>query len=395
MKKITSTFIVLFMLMGLTGCWSAHELTELAIATALGIDKTEDGYRVSVQFVNPAEIAAKKSSMGVPISVHSAEGRSILEATRKLTTTAPRKVYLAHVRVIVFGEELAKEGIRKPLDFLSRDHEMRADFVIAIAKDLKAEDLIKVLTPMEKVAANKIFSSIETSEKNWAPTKIVLLDELITSLVSEGKQPVVTGIYLVGDPESGSHISNIQQVNTPTKIKSDYLGVFKEDKLIAWLDEPESKGFNYITDNITRTVGFIECGEEGTLTIETIRSKTKLVGAIENGRPMIKIHVSMESNIGDVECSMDLSKSETIKDIEKDFNKKTKAIIMNSVERAKELGTDIYGFGEAIERAEPKKWEELKKNWDEEFVKTDVVVHVDLKIRRVGTISDSFQEEKD
>ncbi|MBP2240965.1 spore germination protein KC [Cytobacillus eiseniae] len=394
-KKTALLSIAFFILIGLTGCWSAHELSELAIATGLGIDKTEDGYRISVQFVNPGEIAAKKASSGVPISVHTAEGRSMLEAVRKLTTTAPRRVYLAHVRVIIFGEELAKEGLRKPLDFLSRDHEMRADFVIAIAKGLKAEDVIKVIAPMEKVSANKIFTSIETSEKNWAPTKIVLLDELIESLVSDGKEPVITGVYLTGNSELGGNIKNIQQVNTPTKIKSDYLAVFKGDKLIDWLDESESKGFNYITDNITSTVGFIECEGGGTLTIETIRSKTKLEGAIENEKPKIKIYVTAESNIGDVECPIDLSKSKTIKDIEKKFNEKTKDIIMSSVEKAKELGTDIYGFGEAINRSEPKKWEDLKKKWDEEFKNTEVVVKVDLKIRRVGTIAESFQEEED
>lgn len=395
MKKVVFLPLIFSLVFSLSGCWSAHELTELAIAMGLGIDKTDDGYKVTVQIVNPGEIAEKKGGSALPITVYSAEGNSILEALRKLTTMTPRKVYLAHVRVILFGEELAKAGIRKPLDFLSRDHEMRADFVIAIAKDLKAEEMLKVLTPMEKVAANKIFSSIETSEKNWAPTKIVLLDELVSSLVSEGKQPVITGIYLDGDPEAGAKISNIQQTNMPTIIKSDHLAVFKEDKLIAWLDESESKGFNYATDNISSTVGFIECGDGGTLTIETIRSKTKVEGSIEDGKPKIVIRVKTESNIGDVECPIDISKAEKIEEIEKEFNDKTEMIIRGSIDRAKELGTDIFGFGEIISRVEPKKWEELKENWDEEFKKLDVEVHADIDIRRVGTILDSFQEEKD
>jgi spore germination protein KC len=395
MKTIAAISILFITVMSLTGCWSADELSELAIATGLGIDKSDEGYRVSVQIVNPGEIAAKKQSNGVPISVYAAEGKSILEAIQKLTTITPRKVYLAHVRVILFGEKLAKEGIRKPLDFLSRNHEMRADFVIAIAKGLKAEEVLKILTPMEKVPANKIFSSIETSEKNWAPTKVVLLDELIRSLVSEGKEPVITGINVLGDPDYGNDNRNVQKVRTPATIQSDYIGVFKGDKLIAWLDEKESKGFNYVTDNISNTVGYIDCEGGGTLTIETIRSTTKLKGAIENGKPIIKIDVSTESNIGDVECPIDLSKPETIHDLEKKFNDKTKTIIMDSVKRAKELESDIYGFGEAISRAEPKKWEALKENWDEEFMNTDVVVNVNVKIRRVGTLSDSFQDKKD
>lgn len=386
---------LLFTIIGLSGCWSAHELSELAIATGLGIDKSEDGYRVSVQFVNPGEIAAQKGSEALPISVHTAKGESILEAIRRLTTTTPRKVYMAHLRVIVFGEELAKEGIRAALDFLSRDHEMRADFVIAVAKGMKAEDIVQVLTPMEKVSANKIFSSIETSEKNWAPTKIVLLNELVESLVSEGKQPVITGISILGGPSEGGSVDNIQKVNTPVKIKSGTLGVFKDDKLMGWLDEEESKGFNYITDNISNTVGYIDCDGGGTLTVETMQSKTKMKGKIENGIPKISLQLTLESNIGDVECPMDLSKSETISAIEKKFNEKTKEIILNSIDRAKDFGTDIFGFGDAISRAEPKKWEVLKENWDEEFMKTDVEVKVDIKIRRIGTISDSFQEVKD
>jgi spore germination protein KC len=383
------------MLFGLTGCWSVKELTDIAIVSALGIDRTEDGYKVSVQIINPGEIAAKKGGGGLGMSVFDAEGRSVAEAVRKLTTVTPRKPYLSHLRVVILGEELAKAGIRKPLDFLSREHEMRTDYVITIAKGMKAEDQLKVLTPMEKISANKIFSSIETAEQNWAPTKIVLLDELISSMVSDGKEPVITGLEIIGNPETGSTIDNIQRAKAGTIIKSDFLGVLKDDKLIDWLDESESKGFNYITDNINQTVGFMECDGGGTITIETIRSKTDRKGTIKNGKPKININVMTEANISDVECPVDLSKSETIKDIENEMNKKTEEIILSSVEKAKKLNSDIFGFGEVIGRAEPKKWEDLKKNWDEEFRNTDVEVKADIKIRRTGTISESFQEEKE
>lgn len=395
MKKIFYIILFLIMLFGLTGCWSVKELTDIAIVSALGIDKTEDGYRVSVQIINPGEIAAKKGGAGVGMTVFDAEGRSVAEAVRKLTTVTPRKPYLSHLRVIIFGEELAKAGIKKPLDFLSRENEMRTDFVIVIARGMKAEDQLKVLTPMEKISANKIFTAIETAEKNWAPTKIVLLDELISSLVSKGKEPVITGLEIIGNPENGSTIENVQRAKPETTIKTDFLGVLKDDKFIDWLDEAESKGFNYITDNINKTVGFIECEGGGTVTVETIRSKTDIKGTIKNGKPKINLKVITESNISDVECPIDLSKSETILDLEEKLNKKTEDIILSSVAKAKELNSDIFGFGEVIERAEPKRWESLKKNWNEEFINTDVEVKADIKIRRTGTISESFQEEKE
>lgn len=43
-----------------TGCWNRRELNELAIAVGMGIDKSGDQYEVSVQVVEPSEVAGKK-----------------------------------------------------------------------------------------------------------------------------------------------------------------------------------------------------------------------------------------------------------------------------------------------------------------------------------------------
>lgn len=392
MKKIVPILILLFMMTGLTGCWSARELTDLAIAGALGIDKTDEGYRVSVQLIIPAEIAAQKGGDGLAMSVYSAEGKTIIEALRRLTSSAPRMPYLAHLRVVVFGEEAAKAGIRKPLDFLSRYHEMRTDFVIAIAKGEKAEDLLSVLTPMEKIAANKIFSSLEHSEKNWAPTIVVQLDDLIASIVSSGKDPIMPGIEIIGDLKKGEDQGSLQKVKRSATITTSDIGILKDDRLVGWLNENESKGFNYIVDNITRTVGFIDC-DGGTVSTEVIRSKTDMKGTFEKGKPKIQINVKTEADIADVECPVELTKPKAIHALEKKFNKKTKKIILGSIDKAKEFKSDIFGFGEAMERADPKRWEKLKNNWGEEFSKLDVEVKVDVEIRRMGTISESFQKK--
>ncbi|WP_228552692.1 Ger(x)C family spore germination C-terminal domain-containing protein, partial [Paenibacillus polymyxa] len=58
----------------------------------------------------------------------------------------------------------------------------------------------------------------------------------------------------------------------------------------------------------------------------------------------------------------------------------------------KKYKTDIFGFGNAIHRDNPKLWNKIKKDWDEEFLDMDVEVNVDFKIRGLGTISNSFLE---
>jgi spore germination protein KC len=394
MKKILSLFfITLFMITCLTGCWSKKELNELAIVVSMGIDKTDEGYLVSVQIINPGEIAGKNSTGRTQVVRFMKKGETVFEALKNLSTDSPRKIYLAHLRQIVFGEEIAKEGIGKALDFLSRDHEMRSDFFITVAQGGTAYDILNVQTALEKVPANKLFDSLENSEKTWAPTKTVKVDELINNMVSTGKEAVLTGIYVYGNPGAGSDYYNVQDVSPRTGLRIDKIGVLKKDKLLGWLNDDESKGFNYITDNVDSTVVKIPC-EDGKISIETIRSKTKVEGKIEKGKPKIEIHVNSEGNVGEVECKIDLSKPENIKKLEAKYKNNIKEKMEAAIKIAQEeYQSDIFGFGEAIHRADPKGWKRFEPNWDQEFANLEVTVKVDANIRRLGTITESFQKE--
>jgi len=391
MKK--KLFIVFFMLLLTTGCWSKKDLNELAIVTAIGIDKTEDGYSVSIQVLNPSELAGNTSSGRTEVVRFIKSGDTIFETLRKLSMDSPRRIYLAHLREVVFGEEIARDGIGKALDFISRDHEMRTDFYITVAKGSTAADILNIQTAIEKVPANKLFNALETSEKVWAATKTVQLDELINSIVSKGKEPVLTGIYYYGNSEYGSNIENVHNVSPETGLRLDYLAVFKKDKLIGWLNMNESKGFNYITDTIKNTVITIETNE-GKVSIEALRSKTKVHGKMKKGKPVIDITIDTEGNLADVESSIDLSKPENIDKLEKEFQNNIKEKVQTSIKKVQEeFQSDIFGFGEVIHRADPRAWKEIEDNWDEMFTNLDVNVEVKADIRRLGTITESFQKE--
>ncbi|WP_163539573.1 Ger(x)C family spore germination protein [Gracilibacillus sp. YIM 98692] len=389
-RKIMILLLSFFMCLITAGCWDSHELTEMALATGLAIDKEGDEYTVTAQVLNPGEIAGAQMTNRLSVSTYSTTGKTIFEAVRRLTQTTPRKLYLSHLRIIIFGEELAEEGIGRAIDFVSRDHEMRTDFTLSIAKGMRAEDVLKILTPLEKVPANKVFSSLEMSQDAWAPTKVVHVDELIDSLTSPSKQAVLNGLYVQGDIEIGSTLDNVERVNSPTLIKIDHIGVFRHDQLIGWLDEEQSKGFNYITNNVSNTVGSVACDKPGRIVIEVINTNTELKGKTENGSPKMVVHVTSEVNIGEVLCPIDIMKKKNISDVEKKVEKKMKDIMYASIDKAKELNSDIFGFGEVLKRQVPKQWKNWEQNWDEEFTNLNVDVKADVKIRRTGTISESF-----
>lgn len=394
--KRTGLLLSIFIIVAVfvTGCWSRRELNDLAIAVGLGIDKVGSKYHVSVQVVEPSEVAGNKSSGVAPVTMYQATGNTLLEALRKMTTISPRKIYIAHLRVIVFGESLAREGIAEALDFMTREPEIRDDYFIVVAKDAKAMDTLKILTNLEKVPSVRLFSTLDTSEKQWAPTTAVKLDELISDLVSEGKHPVLTGLNVIGDASVGETKKNVETILSPAELQYSGLAVFKKDKLIGWLSNEEGKAYNYINNHVKSTAGSVTCPDGGKITLKVTRSNSKIIGSIRDERPIINIEVSTEVNVAEVQCHLDLRNEKNIVEIENRANRKLEGLIDDTISRVKQdYKVDIFGFGEAIHRSNPKEWKKLKKNWDQTFENIPVNIKVTYEIKRLGKVSNSFLEE--
>ena len=392
--KVIKVLLCLTLVMLLGGCWNRKELNDLAICVGIGIDKGKTGYSVSVQVVDPAEVAANKGKPGrAPVTLYTMSGATVFEALRKMTTISPRKIYMSHTRMLILGEELAREGIAPVLDFVSRDHEFRTDFYIAVARGTTAHNILKVITPLEQIPANELFASLETSSKAWAPTAAITLDQLIADLTNKGKQAVLTGIKLTGSPEEGDQRENVEQIESNVLLQYTTLAAFRGDKLIGWLNEKDSKAYNYITGNVKSTAGSLPCKGGGRLTLEIMKANSKIKAFLKNGKPEIMVDIHLENDIGEVQCKIDLTKMETIEEIQKEAEKGMVATGMRAIAYAKQHEVDIFGFGDAIHRQYPKVWKQLEKNWNKEFAKLPVHIKAEVKIRRLGTINNALKEK--
>lgn len=389
--------ILIIVLLFTTGCWNRREINELAITLAIGLDTTMDGqYLVTAQVVNPGEVAAMGTGGSSSVVIYQAKGETVFEAFRKMTREAPRKIYPSHLRILVIGESLAKEGIGKPLDLLFRDWELRSDFYISIAKGMNAEDILKVPTTLEKIPANHLFDTLKVSEKAWSATSSVTLDDLIADLVSDGKQPVLTGIeaFIKGNEEAALSKRNEEMIDSPARLLYDGLAVFDKDKLIGWLNEKQGRTYNAVTNKVKSTVVNISCPKEGKAVLQLLQSKAKVKGKVKNGKPEIDIEFQREYNVGEIECNIDLTKPETIDKLEKIEEQRATKMFEQSIKQVQEeFEVDIFGFGEAVHRADPKAWKKLSKNWDKEFEELPVNIKVEAKIRRIGTVGNSFLED--
>lgn len=380
----------------ITGCWSRREMNELAIAVGIGIDKAGDQYKVSVQVVEPNQIAGTKGVSSLsPVNLYQTTGATVLEALRKITMNSPRKIYLAHLRMLILGEDLAKEGIDKVLDFLSRDTEVRNDYFLVVARNALAEDTLKILTSLEKVPSNKLHSSLRSAEKYWAPASTVTLANLIGSLIAKGKHPVLSGLEIKGNLATGETEDNVSRVRNAALLEYTGLAVFNKDKLVGWLDESDSKTYSYLQNHVNNTVSFVEYHNRGKVGIRIFKAHSKMKGSVHNGVPQITIIQNVEADIEEVQSkNLDLTDTATITELEELLNQKIEHMFKTSVQKVqKNFKVDSFGFGEVIHRSNPQEWKTLQKNWDQHFINLSVNVESNVQIRQLGKVSNSFLEE--
>ncbi|MGY4691662.1 Ger(x)C family spore germination protein [Salibacterium sp. K-3] len=396
--KLFGLTSVLFSLLFLSGCWSNQELPDLALVSGIGMDLEEDGrYTVTVQVINPGNVAGEGmqgtgGSESPPVSTYTESGWNLTSINRKMSKKVSRKLYYAHTNLVVISEKLAREeGIVPVFDVLERDHEFRTSAKVVISHQADAEDIMKTLSSIDKIPANKIINTLRTTEKVWGEQFSISTREVVERLVTTGEAPVITSFHTIKN--QGETIKSIQQTNPEGRLAAAGLALFKNGKMVDMTTGEISKGILWMLDKIKATAVSVDVKEKKHGAVfDMVRHQTKVSADVQkNGAVRVNVNISAEGSASEVKTAVDLSDPHTLNDMEKKVEEKIKQSIRKAAEKAQELQTDILGFGEAVHRADPDQWKKWEKDWDEKyFPEVEVDVSVDVFIRRTGLRNEPF-----
>lgn len=398
-RKMRLFFLIIIIPFFLNGCWSKKELTDLAIVAAMGVDKTEEGkYAMTLQIINPGNVAGGMRGGGVgsqspPVTIYKSTGDNLVEASRRASSKISRRLYYAHTNLVVVGEELAREeGVATIIDAIDRDHEFRITTTMVIANHSSAEDLLRALTPVDKIPANKVLKTLEFSEQKWGQTLKTSIQDVMKGLQSSDGATVVSGFRLVGDPKHASRLDNIQESEPESRLEASGIALLKKGKLVDWSYGKKARGTVWILDKVKATDINIDWkGKNDAVAYQADRQKTSVSGEMKDGKPHITIHTSVEGTIGGIDVPADITDEKVISEMEKKVQKEIKGEIEKAIQQAQTNHADIFGFDGVIRRSRPDDWEKLKAMWNEVyFPELQVDISVEAYIRRAGLRNKSF-----
>lgn len=380
-----------------SGCWDRVEVSDLAIVTAVALDKAgEHSVNVAASLAVPSRISPPGAMGGgdgaVPLNNVASQGRTIVEAISRMQEKVPRRLFWAHNAVIIVGEDLARSGVREVLEFFPRHRQPRLRTVILVTPGW-ASHVLASIAPIESLTSDAL------QEISTFRTGVVTdLKDFLAALANEGEEPLTARVLVVhpgvpqpGAPEMEAGTGPPSVPNPPQPVING-AAVFKDSRLLGFLDDEETRGVLWIRNELDHATVTVTLGQSGRyVAFESVRADTKLTPRFESGRLVMEIAIEIEGDLAENPAGVDLTDPRVIHLLEQEVAKTIAQRIRLSIETLQQrFGSDVLGFGAAVRRRDPQQWERLKGHWDRIFPEVEPEVKIAAFIRRTGMSANSM-----
>ena len=390
MKKI---ILIIPILLLFCGCNDYKELNNIAIVSGMSIDIKDDKYEVNILVANSktTEESAKEGTAGN--AVYNGKGISISDALKKIDNILPKQLYLGHLGVVVISEDVAERGIDDITDYFFRNPETTKRFYLIMTRDnQKAGDVLKILSPLESFPFQNIRLNIENSSSTGSLSDNLTYSEFIEMYLKKGINPYIPTIKIYGNVKKGSSTKALESTNIKSYVGTKGLALFTDTKFVGYASEDESRGINVVIGNASDMLiknkyydGYINTAISNLKTTKKVKFK--------NNKPIFYVNVKASGDIVEVDSKMNLYDEQNLKELQYKIEKRIKELCLKGIDKAKDIESDVFGFGNMVYKKNPKYFKSIK-DWNKYFKDVDIKVYVSVEIKNKGAIKQSIKGAK-
>ena len=411
--KLISVIPVILMLASCIGAEPDNE----AYITAMGIDKTDNGFLYTIQFAQPTKISGganeEGGSGGNIVENITVEAPTIYSAINVADTIISKDLSLSHAKVFVISEEVAANGLNGINDVIMRNNDVRPDMYLSVTED--AGKYLEEVKPSIELNPVKYYQLTYENKNGSAIPQNTALD-FYSACISGTKDCILPLAGVAETEEDGSEksameerksIENISQEDAVVneggfergtrnyyagqtgkriKNKSEVLGsaVFKGDKYIGKLGTTETELHNILMNHFgVMNINFYTNADPDKPITLRVEEKSHPRYKIDMDRKTVDIYVGLQGELLSVPeehkqyqtiAETDESASQMVDTAAEEFIDKVynemNADVLGIKGRLKSKFLTIDEYNRYCESFNPSDWE-----FD---------VHADVKINRTG-----------
>ena len=320
LQKVTKTILILILLFiilyAFSNSYSYDNIDNLAYVVAMGIDSTEtDKIKVSFQFTDTSSFSNEGGSGNNSTIINTVEAKSIESATNLLNSYIGKNVNLAHCKVIVFSEEVAKTGLSDYIYSLINDSQIRPTSNIVISRCDAKYYMENSISKYEKILT-KYYDVFPNSADYTGYISDVTLGEFFNQMQDKSSNPIAilgginteTSDVASGDTTDANILANQSTIVGERGTENIGLAVFSEDHLIGELTALEALCHSIITNEADSFLISIPNPKDDKTSIDLSINqykKTKVDVDVSSGSPYITIDLYLFAKVLSVDTNTD------------------------------------------------------------------------------------------
>ncbi|MGG3839096.1 Ger(x)C family spore germination protein [Paenibacillus thiaminolyticus] len=360
-------FAVLIMTL-LSGCWDQQMLKDDRIAYIVGLDLNSDGQlqsTIAILDVNGSQSGSPQGNKEFS-EIHTVTGNTSRHTRDKMDREVAGRLSASKLRVILIGEDLARQGIYPYLDVLYRDPSSALNAKVAVVAG-KAHDMISTKVSGSQLIGEHFHKLIQSAERR-------------TIVPAVNLQLICPPMLDPGDDFALPYIT----FNGPNPLVYG-IALFSGDRMVSTLKSEDSLLYLLMADKLSQTASLtLKVDQEGNrepekyLAMDIQQLKRKMKIDVQSNRN-IKVTLNLNVKITAIEYPKDhLNQRETLGRLNKKLTEELTRRAQAVTQKMLQAKNDGFGIGRRLIAYYPNTWKSL--NWTKDYPKVefDPIVKVEI-----------------
>ncbi len=377
-QKLLPLFFVMTCLVILTACWDQRLLRDQSLILAIGYDKAENNaLKKTVTFPKNTNAGSQNDEQNLSeqgSNTLSVIGNTVKNAENKMDESITEKFDRSKARVIIFGTDLAEEGIFSTLDSVYRDLRgpLHANVVIFNGE---AEDALNIKSDQAAITSDLYGDLLESADKAGI-TKNKSVQHACPIILGEGKDLVLP--YLsIDEPKD--------------EVVVEGVALFHKDKMVGSLNIYQSTMFLLLSKQLAKYTSLnFEVNDKEKDPIKRFVDfkvqKNKRHIELNTDDEDIHAKIKMEIDIEiDEYAANHLSDEKKMNKLRRKIEHKLNELAEETITVTQEANSDVLGLGEMLKAYHYNVWEKI--NWEEVYPEMNIDVDFSVNIIRHGLLN--------
>jgi len=350
-------------LTALCGCWNYQEINDTTFVAGAAVDiDPAGGYLLTIETVDISGGDAKQSPKSSLITTSAA---TIAQAASNASGSVSGELYWNHAATVVVSREVAQRGLEPVLSFILHNLDTAMNLWLLVADGDSARSIFELKTKGTPIVSYALGEIVEDN-RYFGQTVAQRLHKKLDGLQSNGRAtllPLVSGVT-----QNGEEILSVRGC-----------AVLAGGQLVGTLDGEQTAQTLAVRGELGEYIQTVE--------YDGVRAAVRLLGVqakqeVQTGKQIPVVNVQ-------VQAGFTLAQADPIAAV-RDSAALEQAVaavleerLMQTIRHAQnDLGCDIFGFGELLQRKDPALYAQFAEDWNTVFSGMEAMVEVKARLFR-------------